>query len=183
MFRESTDDAAVASFFDEAAAMATQIPGITRFMHGRNCSPEGLSGDFTHMFVMSFENAAACDSYLPHREEAMPGACGGGVGSGCMALGLCTWPARMSGRACLVERPPFRAARASRADVVRQQRRSRAGSPGRLAARSQRLQPLSGMCSMSHHKPLGPPLPPTAIHEAFKAKWIPCLEKVFVMDI
>ena len=50
--------------------MTKQIPGITRFVHGRNCSPEGLAGEFTHMFIMTFEGAAARDTSLPHGAPA-----------------------------------------------------------------------------------------------------------------
>ena len=43
-----------------------QIPGILGLTWGVNTSTEGLSQGFTHSFVMTFENAAARDAYLPH---------------------------------------------------------------------------------------------------------------------
>lgn len=49
------------------AALPAQIGGITAFEWGTNVSPEGLSKGFTHAFVLTFEDAAARDAYLPHR--------------------------------------------------------------------------------------------------------------------
>ncbi|KIZ04769.1 hypothetical protein MNEG_3186 [Monoraphidium neglectum] len=65
-FQEHTSDDQIAAFFADALEMTKHIPGITKFVHGPNCSPEGLTGDFTHAFIMSFESAAARDGYLPH---------------------------------------------------------------------------------------------------------------------
>ena len=46
------------------------IPGILNLTCGPNTSTEGLSQGFTHSFVMTFENAAARDAYLPHPVHA-----------------------------------------------------------------------------------------------------------------
>jgi len=46
-----------------------KIPGITGFEHGVNNSPEGRNLGFTHVYLMTFENAAARDAYLPHPEH------------------------------------------------------------------------------------------------------------------
>jgi len=43
-----------------------QIPGILSLSWGPNISPEGLDQGYTHSFIMTFENAAARDAYLPH---------------------------------------------------------------------------------------------------------------------
>ena len=43
-----------------------KIPGILNLTWGANTSSEGLSEQFTHSFVMTFESAAARDGYLPH---------------------------------------------------------------------------------------------------------------------
>lgn len=51
---------------DAFRALKDQIPGIIGFEHGINNSPEGLNQDFTHVYLMTFANAAARDEYLPH---------------------------------------------------------------------------------------------------------------------
>ena len=38
--------------------------------HGVNNSPENLNHGFTHSFLLTFENAAARDVYLPHPSHA-----------------------------------------------------------------------------------------------------------------
>ena len=48
------------------AALPTKIPGIVSFEHGVNNSPEKLSQGFTHVYQVTFTNAAARDAYLPH---------------------------------------------------------------------------------------------------------------------
>ena len=55
-----------------------RIPGILDLTWGPNTSTEGLSQGFTHSFVMTFENAAARDAYLPHpAHEQFKGLLGG----------------------------------------------------------------------------------------------------------
>lgn len=46
-----------------------KIPGIVAFEHGVNNSPEGKNLGFTHVYQMTFEDAAARDTYLPHPEH------------------------------------------------------------------------------------------------------------------
>lgn len=48
------------------AALKEQIPGILAFEHGVNNSPEKLDQGFTHVYQLTFTNAAARDAYLPH---------------------------------------------------------------------------------------------------------------------
>ena len=48
------------------AALQDSIPGITAFEHGVNNSPEGLNKDITHVYLLTFADAAARDAYLPH---------------------------------------------------------------------------------------------------------------------
>ncbi len=50
-------------------ALKDQIPGITAFEYGVNNSPENLNKGFTHVYLMTFENARARDAYLPHPEH------------------------------------------------------------------------------------------------------------------
>ena len=46
-----------------------KIPGITAFEDGVNNSPEGKNLGFTHVYVLTFEDVAARDAYLPHPEH------------------------------------------------------------------------------------------------------------------
>jgi phosphate/sulfate permease len=46
-----------------------KIPGIVAFEHGVNDSPENKNLGFTHVYQMTFEDAAARDNYLPHPEH------------------------------------------------------------------------------------------------------------------
>ena len=48
------------------AALRDSIPGITAFEHGVNNSPEGMNQGFTHVYLLTFTNAAARDAYLVH---------------------------------------------------------------------------------------------------------------------
>ena len=50
-------------------ALQKKIPGITGFEHGVNDSPEGRNLGFTHVYLLTFEDAAARDAYLPHPEH------------------------------------------------------------------------------------------------------------------
>jgi len=47
-------------------ALKDQIPGVLAVEHGVNNSPENLNQGFTHVFQLTFTNAAARDAYLPH---------------------------------------------------------------------------------------------------------------------
>ena len=48
------------------AALKDAIPGIVAFEHGVNNSPENLNKGFTHVYQVTFTDAAARDAYLPH---------------------------------------------------------------------------------------------------------------------
>lgn len=54
---------------DAFRKLATTIPGLTGFEDGVNNSPEGKNQGFTHVYLLTFENAAARDAYLPHPEH------------------------------------------------------------------------------------------------------------------
>ena len=47
-------------------ALQKSIPGIVSIEWGTNNSPEGLNKDFTHCFIVTFENEDARSNYLPH---------------------------------------------------------------------------------------------------------------------
>ena len=55
---------------DAFRALQDKIPGIVAFEHGVNNSPEGLNQGYTHVYLLTFEDAAARDTYLPHPEHA-----------------------------------------------------------------------------------------------------------------
>ena len=50
-------------------ALKSKIPGIVSFEYGVNNSPENLNKGFTHVYLITFENAGARDAYLHHPEH------------------------------------------------------------------------------------------------------------------
>lgn len=50
-------------------ALKSKIPGIVAFEHGINDSPEKKNLGFTHVYLVTFEDTAARDAYLPHPEH------------------------------------------------------------------------------------------------------------------
>jgi hypothetical protein len=62
------------------AALKNQIPGILAFEHGVNNSPEKLNQGFTHVYQVTFTNAAARDVYLVHPAHKAFGTLLGGSG-------------------------------------------------------------------------------------------------------
>ena len=65
-FKPGATDAQIAELTRAFGALKDQIPGILAFEHGVNHSPENMNQGFTHVYVMTFESAAARDAYLPH---------------------------------------------------------------------------------------------------------------------
>ena len=65
---------------DAFRALQKSIPGITAFEHGVNNSPEKKNLGFTHVYTLTFEDAAARDAYLPHPEHKKFGALLGKLG-------------------------------------------------------------------------------------------------------
>src|SRR5689334_7814697 len=45
------------------------IPGIVSFESGANISTENLNKGFNHAYLLTFENVASRDAYLPHPEH------------------------------------------------------------------------------------------------------------------
>ena len=62
------------------AALKDQIPGVLAFEHGVNNSPEKLNQGFTHVYQLTFTNAAARDAYLVHPAHKAFGAMLGASG-------------------------------------------------------------------------------------------------------
>jgi hypothetical protein len=73
-FREDAPADQVRTIEEAFAALKGQIPGIVDFEWGTNESPEGLNQGFTHCFVVTFDDAAARDAYLPHPAHVAFGA-------------------------------------------------------------------------------------------------------------
>ena len=51
---------------DAARSFRGLIPGIVRLDEGPSVSPEGLEGGYEWGLLISFEDSAARDAYLPH---------------------------------------------------------------------------------------------------------------------
>ncbi|RED95954.1 Dabb family protein [Marinoscillum furvescens] len=47
-------------------ALKNQIPGILSFEGGEDVSVEGFTKNLTHCFIITFEDQAARDAYIPH---------------------------------------------------------------------------------------------------------------------
>lgn len=47
-------------------ALEHQIPGILSFEGGEDVSVEGFTKNLTHCFIVTFEDQAARDAYIPH---------------------------------------------------------------------------------------------------------------------
>lgn len=69
-YKPEATEAQIKVITDAFRALKDQIPGITGFEYGTNNSPESLNQDFTHVYLLTFENAEARDTYLPHPKHA-----------------------------------------------------------------------------------------------------------------
>jgi stress responsive alpha/beta barrel protein len=58
---------------DAFRALPGKIPGIVSMEDGTNNSPEGKNHGCTHVYLLTFADAAARDAYLPHPEHAQFG--------------------------------------------------------------------------------------------------------------
>lgn len=65
-FKPDAERAAIAAIEAAFADLPQHIETIRAFEWGLNNSPEGLDKGFTHAFVVTFENEAGRDAYLPH---------------------------------------------------------------------------------------------------------------------
>jgi len=78
-FRPDASPERIAEFTDAFRGLTVKIPGILAFEWGANNSPEGLERGITHLYLLTFESAAARDTYLPHPEHKLFGATQGGI--------------------------------------------------------------------------------------------------------
>ena len=67
--REGTTVDQVEEAFLQLGALVGVFPGLRGFSGGLNNSPEGKAQGYTHGFIMTFDDAAARDAYLPHSEH------------------------------------------------------------------------------------------------------------------
>ena len=65
-FKEEISEAQKAQAIQRFWDLQDKIPEIKKFEGGENISVAGLDKEFTHCFVLTFENEAARDIYLPH---------------------------------------------------------------------------------------------------------------------
>ncbi|MEM6840606.1 MAG: Dabb family protein [Bacteroidota bacterium] len=65
-YKADASKADIQKVTDSFRDLQNKIPGIVSFEHGINNSPEGLNKGFTHVYLLTFENAEARDTYLPH---------------------------------------------------------------------------------------------------------------------
>ena len=68
-YKPEATPAQIQQVTDAFRALAKTVPGITAFEDGVNNSPEGLNQGFTHVYMLTFRDAAARDAYLPHPEH------------------------------------------------------------------------------------------------------------------
>ena len=68
-YKSSATPEQVAEATNAFKALKDKIPGIVSFEHGNNISPEKKDLGFNHVYMLTFENAAARDAYLPHPDH------------------------------------------------------------------------------------------------------------------
>jgi hypothetical protein len=79
-YKPGTTDAQMRQVTTALAALKDRIPGIVSFEHGVNHSPESHSKGFTHVYLITFTDAKARDTYLPHPEHQAFGKLLGSLG-------------------------------------------------------------------------------------------------------
>lgn len=65
-YKEDATEEKIKTITDAFRSLQESIPGIVSFEHGVNNSPENLNRGLTHVYMLTFEDAAARDAYLPH---------------------------------------------------------------------------------------------------------------------
>lgn len=68
-YSEAATEVEIERVSEAFGALEEKIPGILAFERGINHSPEGLNQGFTHVYTLTFVDAAARDAYLPHPEH------------------------------------------------------------------------------------------------------------------
>jgi hypothetical protein len=65
-YKPNTTEQQIQQVTDAFKGLQKTIPGIVSFEFGTNNSPENKNQGFTHVYLLTFEDAAARDTYLPH---------------------------------------------------------------------------------------------------------------------
>ncbi len=65
-FKKEIGAAQIEACFRTMKDMVGRIPGLLAMEYGTYSSPEGMNDGFTHGFLMTFDNEASRDAYLPH---------------------------------------------------------------------------------------------------------------------
>ena len=65
-FKEDITDERKAQAIQDFLALEDEIPEIKRFEGGEDISVEGLTKEFTHCFILTFESEEDRDVYIPH---------------------------------------------------------------------------------------------------------------------
>ena len=65
-FKEGTAPEKVKEIEDAFGKLPSKIPTVVDFEWGTNNSPEGLADGFTHCFLVTFNDDAGRQVYLPH---------------------------------------------------------------------------------------------------------------------
>ncbi len=68
-FKEGTSEQALRGMERAFAELAAKLPFVKGFEWGRNSSPEELDHGYTHCFIVTFQNVAGRDAYLPHPDH------------------------------------------------------------------------------------------------------------------
>ena len=79
-YKPGATEEQIKQVMDAFVALKTKIPGIVSIEHGVNNSPEKRNLGFTHVYQVTFTNAAARDAYLPHPAHKEFGALLGKLG-------------------------------------------------------------------------------------------------------
>ena len=65
-YKPDATDEEIEKVTEALGGLKETIPGIVSFEYGVNDSPEDFNKEFTHVYMFTFEDAAARDAYLPH---------------------------------------------------------------------------------------------------------------------
>ena len=65
-FKSDTSPATIAEITAAFHALRTAIDTVRALESGTDVSPEGLAKGYTHAFLLTFDDAAGRDHYLPH---------------------------------------------------------------------------------------------------------------------
>lgn len=68
-YKPSATDEQIEKVTNALGELQNEIPGIISFEHGINDSPENKNLGFTHVYMFTFKNSEARDTYLPHPEH------------------------------------------------------------------------------------------------------------------